>query len=131
MQYIIHQYYVAVFYAERYIRLAGYVYISLVHIIPVKGNVQFTIVYMLLPGYIFYHAGYPVREPNATWLYPYYYSVFERQVIFNQLMSQPLQRYVELLMIEQGLQTMRFSSKIKLPALIFELVKEKCFSLHF
>ena len=43
-------------------------------------------------------------------------------------MCQPLQRYIQLFMIQQGLQTMRFDPKIKKPALIYELLKEKCFS---
>jgi len=44
-------------------------------------------------------------------------------------MCQPLQRYIELIMIEQGLQIAIFSSKIKSCALFYELQYEKCFLL--
>lgn len=81
-------------------------YIALVHIITIKGNIQHSIVYVLLSGYFPHQFCYAARHPYTSWLYAYNSRILKSEMVFNQLMCQPLQRYIELFMIQQGLQTM-------------------------
>lgn len=77
-----------------------------VYIVAVKGNIQLTVVDTILTGYLFYQPRNTVRKPYAAGLYAYYSRVFKAKVVFYKLVCQPLQRNIQLIMIEQGLQAL-------------------------
>ncbi len=56
VQHIIYQYHIPVLHAEGYIGLRRHLYIAgLVHIIPVKSDVQLAIIYALVGSNVLYH----------------------------------------------------------------------------
>jgi len=102
MQHVVYQHHVLTFYAEGYIGNIGHLLVIGMHIVAVEGDIQLTIVYGPA-GYLLYGAGNTVGQVDTARLYAYNNSILKRKVVLYQLVRQPLQRYMELRIIEQGL----------------------------
>lgn len=103
MQHIVNKYYTLILDSERYVRIRGYVDVAGLHIIPVKGDVELAVVDAIVACYFLNHLGNTVRQIYAPGLYADNCGILEVKVIFYQLVGQPLQRYIQLIFIEQGL----------------------------
>lgn len=106
MQHVVYQNHIPAFNTEFYIRVPGHMY-ALVDVVPVEGNIQLAVFYLLLFGYFLYQCRYTVAEEYPPGLYSYYCCIAEIEMIFYQLVRQPLQCYIQLIMIEQSLQILR------------------------
>lgn len=106
VQHIVYQHHVPALYAELNIRFLRYVY-ALRHIIPVEGDIQPAVVNMFLLSDFLYQCGYPVAEEYPAGLNAYNGCIIKMKMVFYQLVRQPLQCNIQLIMIEQGLQILR------------------------
>jgi hypothetical protein len=78
------------------------------HIVPVKGDVQLAVMDRSRIDLGFQLPDDPIGKIDSPRLDAYQYGVLQVEVIFQQLMRQSLNRYSQLLFIQNGLQERMF-----------------------
>jgi hypothetical protein len=67
---------------------------ALTHVIPVKSNIEFAVGYFSGSDLLINLFNDPVRKEYTPWLYADNRQVIETQMVFEELMTQPLYGYV-------------------------------------
>lgn len=107
-QYIIDEYHIPVLDGKRDIRLVQLMQ-TRPDIVPVKSDIQLPVMDALRFDLRLQLPDYPVGKIDPPRLYADQHRIFQVEMVFQQLMCQPLYRNPQLLLIQNGLQERIFS----------------------
>jgi hypothetical protein len=98
VQYIVDQYHILIFYAERNIGVIGYMDL-VAEIIAVKSNIQLAVLHFIGRSELPDHLDHLIRYKNASWLYANKNRVIEIDIILQYLVTKPPDYNGQLLFI--------------------------------